>query len=52
MQLREAESQLSIARTTITELKKELGKKDKEMDRVKQTAYDQGQNETAAHLKS
>ena len=52
VQLREAESQLSITRTTITELKKELGKKDKEIERVERIAYDQGQKETEAHLKS
>ena len=40
VQLREAESQLSITQTTIIELKKELGKKDKEMERVEQTTYD------------
>ena len=42
VQLREVESQLSITRTTTIELKKELGKKDKEIERVKQIAYDQG----------
>nr|POE97564.1 hypothetical protein CFP56_17083 [Quercus suber] len=50
--LREVESQLSIAWITITDLKKELSQKDKEMEEVEQTSYDQGQKETEAHLKS
>lgn len=50
--MREAESQLSIAWATITELKKELSKKDKEKEVIKQTTYDQGQKETETHLKS
>jgi len=37
---------------TIFELKKELSQKDAEMNKVEQVAYDQGQKETAAHLKS
>ena len=40
LQLREAESQLAISRTTISKLKKELSQKDKEMNKVEQTAYD------------
>ena len=50
--LREVESQLAIARMTISELKKELSQKDAEMNRVEQVAYDQGQKEIEAHLKS
>ena len=40
LQLKEAESQLSISRTTISKLKKELSQKDKEMNKVEQTVYD------------
>ena len=40
LQLNEAESQLSISRTTISKLKKELSQKDKEMNKVEQTVYD------------
>ena len=40
LQLKEAESQLSISQTTISKLKKELSQKDKEMNKVEQTAYD------------
>lgn len=50
--LREVESQLAIARTTISKLKKELGQKDEQMNKVEQAAYDQGQKDTKAHLKS
>ena len=42
MRLKEVESQLSITWTTTIELKKELGKKDKEIERVEKIAYDQG----------
>lgn len=52
LQLRDAESQLAIAQTTIFELKKELSQKDEEMNKVEQITYDQGQKETKAHLKS
>ena len=40
LQLKEAESQLSISQTTISKLKKELSQKDKEMNKVEQTVYD------------
>lgn len=40
LQLREAESQLTISRTTISKLKKELSLKDKEMNKVEQNVYD------------
>lgn len=40
LQLREAESQLTISRTTISKLKKELSQKDKEMNKVEQNVYD------------
>ena len=40
LQLKEAESQLFISRTTISKLKKELSQKDKEMNKVEQTVYD------------
>ena len=40
LQLKEAESQFSISRTTISKLKKELSQKDKEMNKVEQTVYD------------
>ena len=40
LQLKEAESQLSISQTTISKLKKELSLKDKEMNKVEQTVYD------------
>lgn len=42
MQFREVENQLALAWTTITEFRKELVLKDKEMEKVKQMAYDQG----------
>ncbi|KAK9990323.1 hypothetical protein SO802_025308 [Lithocarpus litseifolius] len=51
-QLREAENQLAIALTTITELRKKLVLKDKEIEKAKQMAYNQGQKETETHLKS
>ena len=52
VQLREVEKQLALAQTTITELRRELALKDKEMKKAKQMAYDQGQKETESHLKS
>lgn len=52
MQLREAEGQLAIARSTIIELRKELVLNDKEIEKLEQAAYDQGQKETETHLKS
>nr|POE58223.1 hypothetical protein CFP56_40807 [Quercus suber] len=50
--LREAESQLAIARTTISKLKKELNQKNKEVSKVEQATYEQGQKETKSYLKS
>lgn len=52
VQLREAEKQLTLAWTTITELRKKFVLKDKEIEKAEQTAYDQGQKETETHLKS
>lgn len=50
LHLREAESQLAIARTNISELKKKLSQKNEEMSKVEQSAYKQ--KETESHLKS
>ena len=50
--LREAERQLAIAREKFSKLNKELEQKTEEMGRVEQAAFDLGQKEIEAHLKS
>ena len=50
--LKEAEDQLALAQVKIGELTKELGQKAEEIAKVKQAAYNLGQKEIEAHLKS